>query len=397
MKGELIARHRTSGFSMILAVLAAVLFACAEPGSDGTDASGTGAAGNHDIDVGSGSGGQASGGPPGQNGMGGEWVQFEECVGSAAESEPFPAVIQIVLDTSYSMLWTASGSHQNKLRDTADALLGVIEQMPPTSAIGLTFYPNTDGCYAPDPGVPLGLLGPGTSMQREAIYAALQAAEPEGSTPTHMAYLYGLERLAETKLPGQRYLLLITDGTPTFGLACSGDGRRPVPTEGLVLEAQHAYEASTKTFVVGSPGSEDALEALSALARNGGTGPQGCSNQGPDYCHIDMTASQNFQADLAHALADIARSTLRCDYEIPSPPGGQQLDPELVNVQFTAGDGEVFNFARSDDGPGCGEGWRYSDDGTEVVLCEDTCQLVRSDMEGSIRVVFGCDTVTVVR
>jgi len=398
----------------VCAVLLAAWPACSEQGDDGgSDAAG----GNNSLNVdGSGATGSTTDGSTNDgsatdspasgstNGMGGgNAVSFEECVGNSAEPEANPAIIQILLDTSLSMQWSAAGSSLTKLEDTRAALKAVLDTLPPTTAIGLSNYPNVvyerDGtCYDGNDGVYLDLLGPADSPHRDALADALDATEPNGGTPTHMAYLHALELVQAANLPGQRYVLIITDGTPTYGLACSGNGMIPVPTPSLVLEAAKAYgEEGVRTFVVGSPGSEDALEPLSEMATNGGTAREGCSDVGPTYCHFDMTQSEDFQEDLRKALVDIVGQTLSCEYEVPEPPDGQLLDPDLVNVLFTDGEGDRHELPKNLDGDGCEVGWHYSDDGDQVVLCDDTCDLVRSDTKARLDVVFGCETVTVVK
>jgi len=366
----------------------------ASTGDSGTDSS-------TDSSSDSGTDSAASGAASGLGGEGS--ISFEECVGNSAEPEANPAIIQILLDTSLSMQWSAVGSSLTKLEDTREALQAVLETLPPTSAIGLSNYPNVvfeagELCYDGNDGVYMDLLGPDDSGHRADLREFLDDTEPNGGTPTHMAYLHALELLQAANLPGQRYVLIITDGTPTFGLNCSGTGQSPVPTPGLVLEAAKAYdEEGIRTFVVGSPGSEDALEPLSEMASNGGTARPGCSDTGPTYCHFDMTQSDNFQEDLRQALVDIVGQALSCEYEVPVPPDGQMLDLDLVNVLYTDGEGNAYGLGKNPDGEGCAEGWYYSDDSTQVVLCEDTCDLVRSDTGARLDVVFGCDTVTVVK
>jgi hypothetical protein len=367
---------------------------------DGTGATGSG---TDEATDGSATDSAASGATTGLGGNGSGSVSFEECVGNSAEPEANPAIIQILLDTSLSMQWAAPGSDLTKLEDTRAALKAVLETLPPTTAIGLSNYPNVvfeeDGaCYDGNDGVYLDLLGADDSQHRAALADALDATVPNGGTPTHMAYLHALELVQAANLPGQRYVLIITDGTPTFGLACSGTGTSPVPTPALVLEAAKSYdEEGIRTFVVGSPGSEDALEPLSAMATNGGTARPGCSDTGPNYCHFDMTQSENFQEDLRQALVDIVGQALSCEYEVPLPPDGQSVNPDLVNVLFTDGAGERHEVPKNLDGAGCDVGWHYSDDGNQVVLCESTCDLVRSDTRARLDVVFGCDTITVVK
>src|SRR5688572_16558573 len=197
-----------------LGVLAlAVWPACSESptGEDGSD-TGSSSGGNNSLNVdGSGSTGSSSdsgtdgsgstgsgtdegtdSGNGANSGLGGDGsISFEECVGNSAEPEANPAIIQILLDTSLSMQWSAQGSSLTKLEDTRAALQAVLDTLPPTSGIGLSNYPNVvyeEGgtCYDGNDGVLLDLLGPDDSEHRDALREALDETEPNGGTPTHM-------------------------------------------------------------------------------------------------------------------------------------------------------------------------------------------------------------------
>jgi hypothetical protein len=66
------------------------------------------------------------------------------------------------------------------------------------------------------------------------------------------------------------------------------------------------------------------------------------------------------------------------------------LDPALVNVLFSPDGGERELIARSA-GAACNEGWQYSEDGSQVLLCGSTCDRVR-ESNGSLELEFGCVT-----
>jgi hypothetical protein len=40
----------------------------------------------------------------------------------------------------------------------------------------------------------------------------------------------------------------------------------------------------------------------------------------------------------------------------------------------------------------CSEGWQYSQDGTQVVLCGSACDRVREADQGNLTLEFGCAT-----
>jgi hypothetical protein len=158
-----------------------------------------------------------------------------------------------------------------------------------------------------------------------------------------------------------------------------------------VGEAARSLSRGVRTFVIGSPGSDGARENLSRMAEAGGTATPGCSHDGPTYCHFDMTQTQDFATALADALGQIAGLALSCSYDIPSPPNGGQLDPAKVNVLFRPAGGQEEVVAQSPS-QSCSEGWQFSQDGSQVLLCGSTCTRVRNADQGSLTLQFGCAT-----
>jgi hypothetical protein len=161
----------------------------------------------------------------------------------------------------------------------------------------------------------------------------------------------------------------------------------------LIDEATLAFESGVRTFVIGSPGSEQTRDVLSRLATEGGTAANDCSDAGPKYCHFDMTTEPDLAAGLRNALEEIATRVRSCEYPIPAPPAGQALDPDLVNVLYTPNGAEAVTIGRDPSSSACSEGWQYSADGASIVLCGAACELVRADPTGTVEVLFGCETV----
>ena len=131
---------------------------------------------------------------------------------------------------------------------------------------------------------------------------------------------------------------------------------------------------------------------LSEMAEAGGTAKPGCSHLGPDYCHFDMTTQTDLTQALTDALDDVVSQTLSCAYPIPPPPDGSTLDPGLVNVLFTQGNG-VQKDIYQDTGSPCTGGWQYSPDGQQILLCGTACDEVKADKMGRIDILFGCETL----
>jgi hypothetical protein len=321
------------------------------------------------------------------------------CVGQEAGTELAPAIVELLVDTSLSMDEQAPGSRRSKWLETRDVVLQGIDVMPATTALGVVFYPDVEvgdmPCFDSEADVAIESLGGDTSRQRTQIREAFASKGPRGSTPTHDAYRYALDQLAASTRPGVRSLVLITDGIPTYALGCEGSGNQADPADPtpLIPEAASALGRGIKTFVIGSPGSEGARRSLSEMAEAGGTAAEGCSHTGtPRYCHFDMTEEPNFTVALRDALASISGLALACAYDIPPPPSGSVLDRSKVNVLFTPEGGERETIGQSANG--CTEGWQFSGDGRQILLCGDTCDRVRSS-SGQVTLQFGCSTQSI--
>jgi hypothetical protein len=354
--------------------------------------------GNGDDGNGDGSGTLFEEGDTPNPGTGG-FDSNQACVGQEAGTERSPAILELLVDTSTSMDEDAPGSDRSKWIETRRVLLDGIDSMPNTTSVGVVFYPDVDTnaptCFDREADVAVEPLGAGSSPQRAQIREAFRAESPRGSTPTHDAYRYALDELARVNRTGERFLVLITDGTPTYALDCQGSGtpQNPADPAPLVPEAASALGRGMRTFVIGSPGSEGARTSLSQMAEAGGTATPGCSHTGqPYYCHFDMTQEEDFSRGLEAAIASISGLALSCAYDVPVPPNGGTLDPSKVNVLFTPEGGAEELIPQSAPGA-CSDGWQYSADQRQILLCGDTCDRVKAS-NGQMSLQFGCTTST---
>ena len=253
-------------------------------GKGGTTGKGTGGTISTTGGTGNGTGG---GGIPigGSNGVGGSSVSGgtgggggtmacagEKVTGQKGES----AVLLLVVDISLSMEERARGDMQTKLEATKEALNATFATLPDGLSIGLMFYPNVpvrnaqneEGyvCFEGEVAVP---IAPLNTAQRAALTTtAVTDVEADGHTPTHQAYQYALAQLQASGAEGQKYVVLITDGVPTFRSGVNARACRPASTAAdrrRIASCEH--DEHVKTFVVGSPGSEMARTSLSAVAR----------------------------------------------------------------------------------------------------------------------------------
>ncbi|MBN1610899.1 MAG: VWA domain-containing protein [Polyangiaceae bacterium] len=353
--------------------------------------------------------------------------QVDACQDQLQVPEPFDVILMFVVDVSKSMLQT-SNTGNTKWDDTKAALQSVIDGLPDNVAMGVLYYPNmnpppeehedpTDdpsACVNVDALVPPELM---KNKQRQALTDSLTAVDDReavlGGTPTYTAYTVGLAAVQESDLPGNKYVVLMTDGEPTYGVGCVGNGTTMADNikPEFITDTQAAIEGAwdvgasdipVGTFVIGSPGSEmtytksDARPWLSEAARLGGTAPVDCDDNGPVYCHFDLTdPSVNFAQGLNNALAQILGQIVACAYSPPTPPNGLDLDLSEVGIKFMDGNEDQYVVplvTKADCNDGA-QGWYWNSDKTKIRLCEETCTLVRSDARAGIQVLYGCKSI----
>lgn len=114
-----------------------------------------------------------------------------------------------------------------------------------------------------------------------------------------------------------------------------------------------------------------------------------------DMCLQDFDPVFN---ELATAVIESAR--LSCEWVIPDPPLDLELDPALVNVEYSDGAGNTFLIGRISSSDKCSQvehAWYFDnpDDPTVIYICPQTCEWIQGNPGATIRVQFGCETMWV--
>lgn len=398
----------------------------------GGDDSGGGTGGFGASAAASGSAGQAAGGgSAGNGGQGntGGGIQFDSgsgganidggCTSSTAVGELKPANLLFVIDRSGSMNCNLPSDGQSsaecevtpvpkfagkptKWELTRDALKLAIDDLQLTGNVsaGMVAFPKdtTDCDVETTPNVLVQTLD---ATQNTALDGFLDFITPKGSTPmagaTILSYGYLLAQLKAAKLPGNTFVVLLTDGFETC---------KPTEINKLLnTDVPAAFNAlGIRTFVIGAPGSENARALLSHIATAGGTAASTCTlpTAPADWsqcnstvppaacptgdCHFDMTTSKNFSQDLKKALDTISGNVLSCELDVPAPPAGKKIDFDQVGVRLNASD-----VLRDDSAP-CASGangWQFSPDKTKIWLCGTACDDAKKP-NSKLEVVLGC-------
>lgn len=333
------------------------------------------------------------------------------CAGWAEEPESAASVLEFIIDVSGSMnSTTAATAGATKWAVTQKSLHNAIDALPSALPVGLTFFPNmrlsaaytarpVTACVNSSNDVAIAAL---SDTQRTLLTSTVDGmrVNTNGATPTHDAYNVALANIRTNTSPGQKYLVLITDGQPTQSLGCIGSGMTssPEPTQPVIDAIAQAYtNDQVKTFVVGSPGSEknvstnaDSRDWLSAAARAGGTDTPGCSDQGPQYCHFDLSTASDFGKALSDALGTIAKTVISCDYRVPSAGAGKEIDTSRVNMIYDNGAGS-YSLVLPSGTSTCQKGWGFTDASlSKLSVCNETCALLQSNPKARVTLVFGC-------
>jgi len=311
----------------------------------------------------------------------------ESCAATSEKAELSPVYLVFLLDESGSMGDGKNGKREQKWDPVTSALNGFFAD-PDSAGImaSLSLFPldqnTTKGaadsskpadCAAAAYSTPE--VAPRALPDATTFAAAIAKVDPpnEFGTPTLPA-LSGTIEYAESLIKEDATrkvaIVLVTDGEP-YG--CSGN------TIDATAAAAKVVAAHLPTYVIGV-GAE--LKSLKAIAVGGGT---------ENAFIVSLEDPAQTRKDLLDAINLIRGKAISCDLPLPAPPVGKKLDPDKVDVQFTA-QGQAATALKY--GTTCtgDTAWHYDDPAkpTKVQLCDSACAAVKADSMGKLDVVFGC-------
>lgn len=323
-------------------------------------------------DGGAGDGGAGDGGAQGDGGA---------CAATNAEAKLTPVDMIVMYDRSGSM----GDTNEDPSYDPAKKWIPVGEAMKaffadPQSAgmrAALTFFPTlTNSCDANDydtPDVPL------TDLPSGAFATAIDAADPKGDTPSRACVAGAIvqaQAVAAAHPTDETVIVLVTDGDP-YGCGIN-TAPQSAAEASLVASDVAAVKATLPTYVIGVGPSVD---KINAVATAGGT----------TAFQVSVGTPTKTTADLIAAFAKIRGELGRCDFDIPAPPDGRTLDFDKVNVEVVHPGKPNETLVYSAD-CASGKGWHFDDPANpkKVLLCDATCDAVKSEAGGKVNVSFGC-------
>ncbi len=361
---------------------------------DGNGANGAGASGNG---TGGGSlGTGSSNGQAGGNGTGavGSW-EGEGCADGSSGGNLAPVYLVFLVDQSgsmgdnctdenYSTRWEPMVSALNTFfADEDSANLYASLTLFPTDEEPGTQCGNEDDLKC-DSGSYDSPVVPPTELPNGTVFAdALDRYPNEYGTPTYPALTGSVAYAKSLKDEGKKVaIVLVTDGEPAF---CTDN-----TIENVAGEAAAGLMDGIPTYVLGVGDSLDtpgATEDLDSVADAGGT---------TKATIINGATPDETKQTLLDKINEIRGQQVSCEMAIPEPPEGQTLDPQKVNVEYTA-DGETRRLLMNE---GCADGalgWHYDDlqNPTKITLCPDTCDEVKAQPDAALNVVFGCEVAII--
>jgi hypothetical protein len=252
---------------------------------------------------------------------------------------------------------------ETKWKIMRKTLIALVEHYQTNINFGLSVFPSDGVC---GPGMVDVPLQPGS---HPAITAKLNATTAEGNTPTHTTLANARQYLNSVPPgPGQRFVLLATDGMPN----CGGANQDTESGPETLAEVQNLYNNGIKTFVLGFGSIIAGNPALlNQLATAGG-------KPNPNGPHKFFPAAN--EEELRDAFFSIAGGIIPapCTYKLASLPP----EPDMVTVKF---DGVAVPRNKKHT-----SGWDYTGGGSEITFYGPDCERVSKGQVKNIEFIFGC-------
>ncbi len=316
-----------------------------------------------------------------------------------------PASLMLLVDRSNSMNDpTAAGV--SRWVAAQRALARLVMRLPDETQVGLMFFP-TDLVSVPAAGDSASNYARASvtvaplAMNRAQLLSKIAMTPATGRTPMACAMpgaITQMRALSGIAASQARYVVMITDGLPTFD--CTGHGRCDPADMACLADVERLATASVlrsvqagvsampvvRAFTIGTPDASDAF--LSSLATAAGT--QRTPGCGMTNCHYSI-ADANFERDLDAALDAIRGRTATCEYALQTIDP-TMADPNLVNVRYTPASGGERVVPRDRTRT---NGWDYSDGMRSIIFYGAVCEEIRAADAGAARVqiLYGCPTI----
>jgi hypothetical protein len=113
-----------------------------------------------------------------------------------------------------------------------------------------------------------------------------------------------------------------------------------------------------------------------------------------------IDTSHDLTVEFRAALDAVRNTQLACEFEVPAPEEGEQINYSRVNVNFKNGK-KASLLLNVKDAVACDPltgGWYYDtdpevEDPTRIVVCPTTCTTFQSASSASVEIAVGCQTI----
>jgi hypothetical protein len=238
--------------------------------------------------------------------------------------------------------------------------------------------PACDPTYYYTPAVPMASLPGVGNAQVTSLSSSMMSTQPSGGTPTQVALGAALQYASDWKLTfpkDKAIVVLATDGQPADACGATIDNSTAAAAAGF------GADPAIPTYVIGVG---PLVADLDSIAQSGGTGTAFLVNDANTSAFIE-------------ALKQIKLKAIACEYAVPKPQSGTDVDYSKVNFQYTPGGGSAELVGNTKDAASCDPvkgGWYYDVPAkpTKILLCPSTCGSLQSDANAKINIILGCDT-----
>lgn len=358
--------------------------------SGGTTASG-GAASGGSAGTFAGSGNQGGsiaidggGGSAGTVGDGGGCSSVAE----TADASFLPVDILVVVDNSGSMT-TEVGFVQNAMNTFSNgiATAGIdVHVVMISSPPGIPFV-DPNGICVPAP------LGSGQCPNDTNLPGFVHILEEIGSSNSLSKILQFIGQVTpHFRADSTKHVIVVTDDNSSLDAASFDSQFR------AALTAAGQNDMYTFHAIYGFEESEFGSPCLGQTEEIGTVYRQLAQMTGGQEGNLCLQAPAFTDTFNAVSMQVVSGKTLACEWVIPPPPAGMNLDPNLVNVEFTPVGGAPEAIGRVDDASQCGgvvDGWYYDNPAapTKILVCPDTCTRLQNAGANSIMdIQFGCES-----
>ena len=120
-----------------------------------------------------------------------------------------------------------------------------------------------------------------------------------------------------------------------------------------------------------------------------GTGYQWLSNM-TGGIKFPVCEGQGFDVVFQEIAKGVIKSAaIACEFDLPKPPEGKEIDPATITVEFTPQGGTATKFTQVQNAAACSASAFYIE-GTKIKLCPQACTAVQGSPNADLQILALC-------